>query len=259
MLILDCENPASTLKSISTIYGIPDREIAAFLKAFDIEKYYEKNITDDYPDRVLTAAFEAKYNAEPKPLDSVCWFHLTRTLPGNNFSAGILPLPASLNILWETLFMLFKDSPHSQNLKNLKSLDLISERYQSRIKHPYLAGPYAVLVRDVAFRAKEIGFHDNLAMPETLTDICDRYQAIHKVNIFAQLQEKLVPCIIKFVSDRKIDRSCIESALYYLYVLEHNEQLTESANTCFDGRNEKISPKQIKSVEFLFAHVIKSC
>jgi len=47
--------------------------------------------------------------------------------------------------------------------------------------------------------------------------------------------------------------------LYYLYVLEHNEQLTESANTCFDGQNEKISPKQIKSVEFLFAHVIKSC
>ena len=251
MLILDCENPASALKSISAVYGISAQEIVEFLKAFDIGKYYEKNLSDDYPERVLTAAFEEKYNTEPGPLDSVCWFHLTRTLPGNNFSEGILPLPESLNILWETLFMLFKDSPHCENLKALKSQDLISERYQSRIKHPYLAGPYAVLVRDVAFRAKEIGFHDNLAMPETLTDICDRYQAIHKVNLFAQLQEKLVPCIIQFNDDRKTGRDCIESAMYYLYVLEHNARLTDSANTCFDGQNGKVSQKQIKAVEFL--------
>ena len=251
MFVLDCENPASTLKSISAIYGIPAQEIVAFFKAFDIGKYYEKNITDDYPDRVLTAAFEEKYNVEPKPLDSVCWFHLTRTLPGNNFSAGILPFPESLNILWETLFTLFKDSPHCKNLKDLKSQDLISERYQSRIKHPYLAGPYAVLVRDVAFRVNEIGFHDYLAMPEPLNDICDRYQAIHKVNIFAQLQEKLIPCIVKFNDDRKTGRDCIESAMYYLYTLEHNARLTDSANTCFDGQNGKVSPKQIIAVEFL--------
>jgi len=258
MTILDCENPASALKSISEIYGIADPEIAAFLKAFDIETYYAKNNPDDYGDRVLATVFEKEYNVKPKPLDYVCWFHLTRTRPENDFSEGILPFKEALDIIWQMLFTLFKETPHYKNLADLKSRP-INERYESRIKRPYLGGPYAVLVRDFAFRSEEAGFHDWLAMPETLTDICDKYQEIYKADIFGQLQEKLVPCIIKFVSDRKIDRSCIESALYYLYVLEHNEQLTESANTCFDGQNEKISPKQIKSVEFLFAHVIKSC
>lgn len=251
MLMLDCENPASALKSVAEIYGLATPEITAFLKTFDIETYYAKHNPDDYPDCVLTAAFEEKYNVEPQPLDYVCWFHLTRTLPRNNFSAGILPLPESLEIIWETLFAVFKGSPHCKNLADLKSQDAISERYESRIKRPYLAGPYAVLVRDVAFRTKEIGFHDCLAMPETLTDICDRYQEIYQMNIFAPLQKKLMPCIVKFASDRKTGSDCIESAMYYLYVLEHNARLTDSANTCFDGQNEKIPSGQIKSVEFL--------
>ena len=254
MLILDCENPASTLKSISGIYGIAAQDIVAFLKAFDIEEYYEKHNTDDYGDRVLTAVFEKECNVKPGALDYVCWFHLTRTLPRNNFSAGILPLSESLDIIWETLFTVFKGSPHCKNLADLKSQDAISERYESRIKRPYLTGPYAVLVRDVAFRVEEAGVHDYLAMPETLTDICDRYQEIYKMNIFAPLQEKLVPCIIKFGSDRKIGRTCIESALYYLYVLEHNKELKDSANTCFDGQNEKVLPAQIKSIEFVNDH-----
>ena len=251
MLILDCENPASALKSVAEIYGIATPAITAFLKAFDIEEYYEKHNPDDYGDRVLTTAFEKECHVKPKPLDYVCWFHLTRTLPHNNFSEGILPLPESLEIIWETLFAVFKGSSHCKNLADLKSRDLISERYQSRIKHQYLAGPYAVLVRDVAFRIKEIGFHDCLAMPETLTDICDKYQEIYQMSIFAPLQEKLIPCIVKFASDRKTGRDCIESAMYYLYVLEHNTRLTDSANTCFDGQNEKIPLGQIKSVEFL--------
>ncbi|MFA6101854.1 MAG: hypothetical protein WCV67_07960 [Victivallaceae bacterium] len=250
MLILDCENPASALKSISEIYGMEIPEIVAFLKAFDIEKYYENNAAGDYPDRVLAAAFEKKYNVEPMPLDYVCWFHLTRTLPRNSFPEGILPLPQALDILWETLLALFGNSPHCRNLADLKAQGLINERYESRIKRPYLAGPYAVLVRDIAFRPEEAGFHDWLAMPEIMTDICDKYQETYKVNIFDQLQKKLAPCIVKFVSDRKTGRDCIESALYYLYVLEHNERLTESANTCFDGQNEKIPHGQIKSIEY---------
>ena len=137
MTTLDCENPASTLKSISEIYGIAAPEIVAFLKTFDIEKYYAKNNPDDYPDCVLTAAFEKEHNVKPKPLDYVCWFHLTRTHPLNNFPEGIIPFKEALNIIWQMLFTLFKDTPHYKNLVDLKS-GPINERYESRIRRPYL-------------------------------------------------------------------------------------------------------------------------
>ena len=253
MITLDCETHSSTMKSLANIYDINAHEIEGFFKSFDIDKHYEVNEPDCMGEQELRNVFEERLQLQPKKLDKVCWFHLTRALSEENFNEGILPLSKSLEKVWDILFSVFIGTEHYNNLKAIESSGVDDFQYNHKVGVDSLAGPFAMLVKDVAFDSQSIGHHDYLRIPEIMEDICNGYQKRFGASIIETLGKALKPKIIKFISSKKIGVSCIEAALYYAYRISNNQNLSSNTNTCFDGDNTAIPYNQILNIESINA------
>jgi len=253
MIILDCETYSSTMKSLATIYDVNTYEIEEFYKSFDIDNHFEVNDPDCSGDQELRNVFEERIQVESQKLDKVCWFHLTRALPEENFNEGILPLSKSLEKIWDVLFCVFIDTKHYSNLKAIKDSGVDNFQYNHKVGVDLLAGPFAMLVKDVAFYSQSLGHHDYLRTPEIIEDICNGYEKKFGVSIIETLGEALKPKIVKFISSKKTGISCIESALYYAYRICNHQELSSNTNTCFDGDNTAIPYDQILNVEIINA------
>lgn len=99
--------------------------------------------------------------------EQVHWFHCTRVPPGTRFAEGILPLGAMLPQLEATLTSLVADPDHRPLVQQVFSTRG-GHAFQFRLKTADSLhwGPYAILVRDVAFHARALGQHDYLGMPK---------------------------------------------------------------------------------------------
>lgn len=249
MLSLDCESRASALDSLASIFGLSEKSIENFLCGFDIEDHYKRNEPPHSGDRELRLVLETRLRCSAAPLDRVYWFHLTRALPTSDFAHGIQPLTTALDHVWETVLHVFHETQHQPRLTKMKELGVPNSHYQLKTAKPLHAGPYAMLVRDVANRSKDIGNHDYLWLPEIMEDICNGYQTEYGESIHDELNKALVPVIVKFWSAKQRGIGCVEAALYYVYLSLHGHKLTMHANTCFDGKNELIPREQIIRVE----------
>jgi hypothetical protein len=103
---------------------------------------------------------ESHLQCKIKTIDTVAWFHLTRTVPGSKFAEGILPLGVRLDASWRMLIAIPGDTSRSQNLSTLQKLGLPNYLYQMKATGPLHFEPYAMLVRESAFRSREMGNHD---------------------------------------------------------------------------------------------------
>ncbi len=249
MLILDCESRSAALGSIAAIYGVATDSIDDFLRTFDIDAHFLEVGPLRSSCQELSIVFESRFNLIPKPIDRVCWFHLTRVAPSEKFSAGVQPLSTSLEYVWQTVLNVFKESPYYSNLLVMKRDGVPNFHYTAKIGNSFHGGPYAMLVRAVAECPVEMGNHDYLRLPEIMEDICNGYLQAHGEYIHDQLMQALQPTIVKFWSTKDLGFGCVESALYYLYLTAHDERLNLWCNTCFDGENEAISSEQIICVE----------
>lgn len=249
MIILDCESRDSALASLSTIYGVPTREITQFLQETDLEKHYATCDPPNSVDRELALLFEQGFGSISAPISRVFWFHLTRAKPGADFARGILPLDEALNEIWETMLAVFKGTHHETNLRALRRNGVPDFQYELKVGQPAHGGPFAMLVRESAFRAQEMGNHDYLRLPEIMADICNGYDKTYSEAIHNDLREALVPYIVKFWSNEQSDKSYAEAAMYYLYCTVHGLDLSIYANTCFIGDNNRIPREHIVSVE----------
>lgn len=184
----------------------------------------------------------------PKPLSCVYWFHLTRTLDGNLFTNGIKPLGEALDDIWKILITKSPSEEVKNNLLKLKSQN-DNYLYNLKISDSGHWGPYAILVREVAFNAESLHQHDYLKMPEIIEDVCFEYEQIYEKNIFDYYNSILTPKIIKFRSNKQLDDGCIKAALFYAYRQIHNQAISGGAVTCFDGEGKAIPAEDILSVK----------
>lgn len=249
MSILDCETRESTLSCIAEAYGIHEAEIFTFLNDFNLERHYEENNPMQVGSRELKNIFDTHFNRKPKIFDQIAWFHLTRTNSNNTFENGILPLTISLDNVWEEIINVFEESEHGPLLVEMRKNGVDNFQYNLKADDPLYAGPYAMLVRESAYRAKEIGNHDYLWLPEIMEDICNAYLARHGIKIHEILCAALSPKIVKFYSDGDRSEDCTVAALYYIYIKAHGQEMSIYSNTCFDGNNEAIPSEQILNVE----------
>jgi hypothetical protein len=90
--------------------------------------------------------------------DRTCWFHLTRTITANKFRQGILPLGQRLDAVWDFLYSV-SDAMHW--------------------------GPYALLIKDHAFKSEQIGNHDYFDSPEIVEDVCIYFTERHRFDLLA--------------------------------------------------------------------------
>lgn len=125
-----------------------------------------------------------------------------------------------------------------------------NELYQLKVPDTFHWGPFAMLVKDVAFESHRIWNHDYLNLPEIVEDICNCYLNKFGTYIHSDIEKALVPCIIKFraSADRDIG---IKPAIYYIYKYIKEEPLSQGVNACFDAKGKVIPPKDIIKVEYI--------
>lgn len=249
-LFLDCENQEIATKTLGSLFGCSGGDLVSLLNSIDLKSVYQDiNNSPDFPhDEYIYRKTTEAFGIHKSP-DYICWFHLTRTFPGNTFDKGILPLGDALVLIWEHLLKIFKGTEHHSHLHKLKENGIENDHYQLKEPNPFHWGPSAMLVRDVAFRAREIGNHDYLRIPEIVEDICNGYYDKYGLNIYDEVFKSLKPCIVKFKSNFRIDEGCVKSALYYIYASIKGDGL--SSCTCFDAQAKKIPPEDILKIEFL--------
>jgi hypothetical protein len=246
---IDCESYESALASLAGVYRASIADIREFLSEFDIESEYEKYKGDMDAADVLQTKFNQQFGAPKLAVIGISWFHLTRAVARTRFSEGILPLGLALPKLWDMLVSIPKDEGKRLRLEELRTHGVRNHQYQLKVSDTLHHGPHAMLVRESAFNASQMGNHDYLALPEIIEDVCLEYQEKFEESIEEEIKAALRPCIVKFRDRPRFDVK--DAVLHYCLCKARNEELHIHANTCFDGAGEAVPFEAIQKIEFL--------
>jgi len=250
--ILDCESVETTYNSLERILGVTRQSMEKVFQDFDIDRYYTLNPNSyDRPNELLLSKVLSSDQLDIE-FDCVCWFHLTRTVQTNKFEEGILPLNKAINLIWDFLYALV-DQELDLNEWNKLKLDYmasppLNSAFSKLIGEPTY-GPYAVLVREGAFRWRELSNHDYLGVPEAVEDFSYPFEKRYKIDLLRRFKENTRPCIVKFIDDR-VYPGLIGCALYYLYTVYRGFKFSHLCTTNFCGQNEVIGKNRILKIEF---------
>jgi hypothetical protein len=251
MTILDCESYDSALISICGVYNIGCARLVDFLVKTDLEKEYERaSLQSEYGD-ILTSLFESQFGKAQHRFEGVAWFHLTRVPEGTTFSDGILPLNLALPKIWQAVVSSVSNEQKRTRLEKLHSEGVPDFQYNFKNSDKLHFGPHAMLVRESAFHADEMGNHDYLRLPEIVEDICNGYEAQYRESICDEVSQALKKCIVKFfVRDETAD-AYKEPALKYCWCEANKQPLDTSANSCYDAKGKIIPREEIQKIQFL--------
>jgi len=255
------EMTRSSSQIIATAVGLGSKEsssplspveaIESFLKDIDLDFLYRGSSPPPGPgNEFLLDAFRRTFRTGLS-YDATCWFHLTRTDETATFEDGILPLGRQLDSIFDWLYRLLQDVVSAQQWANFKD-EIPREApgiYQMKTTNPFYWGPYAILVRDLAFKPGEVGNHDYLSEPEIIEDICDCFEKLYHLDVFKIFLQKTKPCIVKFI-DRGTRTNYLRAALWHLHKIAWQEECTDYCNDCFDGQGVTVRKNQILSVKF---------
>lgn len=252
--ILDCSSVSQTYASLENIVGIPEHDLRNFIRARNLDSLHAANDGGQYPGYLFLETLGKTFNPTLN-FNATVWFHLTRVTSDTGFGEGILPLCEAIDSIWKFLFGLASQfSVSSQQWAEFRikmescSVGHFSELYGHKMDSE--VGPFAILVRDAAFCSQDIGNHDYLKTPEIVEDICETFNELHSINLMPEFLKATQPCIVKF-RDTETRPYYVGIALYYLYLSETKESLTDEASYCFDGAGARITYDQILDIEFL--------
>jgi hypothetical protein len=252
--MLDCESQSAARDSLASLFSCTASDLEQFLANPALETFYVQNASC-LPSfhEFLRGEVIQQFGAPATP-SHVCWFHCTRVPAGTDFSEGILPLNAILPRLKALLPALITE-PSSRALVQqvLDNDGGHAFHFRNKTSNGVHWGPYAILVRDVAFHASALGQHDYLAMPEIIEDLCSEVTALSGPDLTSQYQSALQPAIVKFgTATNRSAQGPLASALCYVWsCLQHAGKPEGNSVYCFDGHNVAVPPKDILKVEYL--------
>ena len=248
MIVLDCESTDSIYASLEAIAGAKRDEIESFLKTIDLSSSPRNHLLLDEFKRTFRTrlAYDATY-----------WFHLTRTTESMSFDQGILPLGDCLDSIFAWLHRLLQDVVSAEQWAEFKkqcpqkahNWSIAAEDYKRKTENRFHWGPYAILVRDHAFKPEEVDNHDYFSGPEIIEDICYCFEEIYHINVLNIFLEKTKPCIVKFIHD-STESKYVRAALWHLYAITRGEKCSSYCHDCFDGGAVPVRRDQILSREF---------
>lgn len=251
MKVLDCETIDSTYESLEHILGSSRSRLESVLKELDLDQFYRDTPRHPLPPDELVSSEVMKVATLPGDYDRTCWFHLTRTINTNKFERGILPLGQRLEAIWDLLYSLARKHVSRGEWIEFRR-DMGSHHhagvYGMKVNDPRQWGPYALLIRDHAFKSEQIGNHDYFDAPEIVEDICICFTEKHGFDLLAAFKKITKPCVVKFFDGPRGD--CIETAIYHLYQTLWRNQCSMQCNTCYDAEGEPVPPEWIIKVEF---------
>jgi hypothetical protein len=252
-ILLDCESFDAALRSVAEIFRCTPQDLHALLSLKELGTHFEKNWRDLPDFRMYLFEYVEKHFGSAQPLEGVYWFHTTRVPPGTTFSEGILPLNAVLPLLHANLVRLVEDEGASQRLRESLAQGRIADHhYIDKTGNSMHWGPYAVLVRDVAFHAETLCQHDYLGMPEIIEDICNGLSGGSEPDFNELFSSRLKPAIVKFIAGSNNDDAvCIATAISYLHSCIHAGAPDTNSVYCFDGDNNPVPAHDIARVDFI--------
>lgn len=250
--VLDCETEESTERSLSAAFRCMPEDLYDVFDSLDLDLIYASaESPDEEPNKYLLERLSDELNRPELP-EQVSWFHFTRTLPGNEFTEGLLPLGKVLPQIWKLLIDTAPSAEIARELQSMQKNGVSDFQYNLKAPDSFHWGPFAYLVPEIALHSQSLSQHDYLGMPEIVEDICNGLNESAGFQLFDHFRELLKPCIVKFVNnahDRGQDT--LETACAYLYGCRKREGPSSSWITCFDAGGETISASAIASVRFL--------
>ena len=222
--------------------------------SFRMFSYFCQLTNPDKPDQYIRNSFDKNFGQPVKQIDSVMWFHLTRTVKSSDFSEGILPLDIALEKVWEILVSLVNTCEQRENLAKLRMQGVPNRHFKLKVNENMHQGPYALLILDVGFKSEEVGNHDYLRIPEIIEDICDGYQVKFNESIKEIVINKLKKCVVKFEANtetKETNHRFLTPALSYCWCIINEEELGSHESTCFDSEGKIIPKKQIIEIKFI--------
>lgn len=255
-MILDCQDEKTALISVADYYGQPVDVISNIIKSVNFSSLHKREVDRyDYFTDFLFEYFRKKFGVGT--IDQIMWYHLSRSLNPERYYNGILPLNEILPQLQSDLYCLVKDRISNEewiDICNGKGAGFRKSRFDFKRECKDHYGPYAMLVREIAFNSNQVGNHDYLRIPEIIEDMCMGMENEYGIDLIGKYIEKSMPVITKFrkvVSDHGKDKNYIGTALCYLYRKLNNKALSLICNTCFCGYGEGIKAEDIILVEVL--------
>lgn len=250
---LDCENRLSAEASLLETFGCSSPDLQCFLADPCHETYFNEHWRSlpEYDRFLYERACEAL--GAPRLPTKLCWFHCTRAPVGTTFDAGILPLGQVIPLLKETLLGLLEDPAAKREVDHAFAREGgLGFHFGNKLRNSLHWGPYAILVREVASHANDLGQHDYLAMPEIIEDLCEEVKLASGLELLPAFQERLRPVIVKFVAPAGDSAEfAVRVALRYLQSCFREGVPGHGAVWCFDGGNTAVPPGQVLKVEFV--------
>lgn len=240
MFVLDCDTSGSTMNSLCSAFRCSPSRLENVLLSIDIEKHYEEHwetisVSDYLYDYVVQCLGAHEF------VQTVMWFHATRTLPSNNFLDGVLTLSEVLPKLWASLIQHAPDDETRIQIKEVIENDNFGPRFRHKITNDVDGGPFGVLVKDVILSNGGLNHGDYLGMPEIIEDAFGCIVA-------SKLKPVLVPKIVKFRARSEYARGEVFHALNYLYNAVRGQPPGQSCVYCFDGEGVAIQTDRIEYV-----------
>jgi len=248
MKILDCESIDSTYASIEEILLIERPLLEEILGNPDLDQACRRAGGRTNGEILLDGVMKHA-RAAGTAFDRTCWFHLTRSRPGNSFSRGLLPLKDALPFVWGFLLMLLPEDFPVENWYEF-AIDPPSGSYHARMNDPGSYGPFASLPRDAGLWRRQSGIHDSPGAPEIVEEICSAFRAEYGFDLLRSYRENTRPCIVTFI-DSGTRPEYLGAALHFLYRHLRGETLPGDCGVDFNARGVAIPPESIRKVEFL--------
>ncbi|NHV25857.1 hypothetical protein [Burkholderia sp. D-99] len=252
-LQLDCETRLSAESSLLEIFGCPLPDLKRFLSDPGHERYFNEHWKSlpEYDRFLYERACLALGN--PRLPTRLCWFHCTRVPAGTTFDTGIHPLGHVLPLLKNALLDSLEDPSAKHEVRQAFAREGgLAFQFRNKLRDSLHWGPYAILVREVASHAKNLGQHDYLAMPEIIEDLCEEVKLASGLDLLPIFQDSLKPAIVKFVAPAAHSAEfAVRVALRYLQSCAREDVPGHGAVWCFDGENTSVPPANVLNIEFV--------
>jgi hypothetical protein len=109
-------------------------------------------------------------------------------------------------------------------------------------------GPYGVLVRETFFDPKSVGQYDYLGCPEIIQDISWCFQEYRQIDLEARFRAASKPVIVSFRS-RSCREGLVRAALWYVFTMVRDGELTSNANECYEGNGQPVGHLDVLAVD----------
>lgn len=255
-MVLDCQNEEVALQSVSIYFDTDVERIKKILLEKNFEKLFERCCDRyDYFDDFIYDYFKRKFGTGK--LEYVMWFHLSRSLCPKDYYEGIYPLNVILPKIQKDLYSLVSEKISKNEWQDIcrgAGSGFRGWRYNMKISDKCHYGPYAMLVREIAFNSSTVGNHNYLNIPEIIEDMCTDVENVYGIDLIDRFVRQASPVIVKFkeqLNDDTRDSQYIGTALTYLHNKSHGEKLCLMCNTCYNGHGNGIHKNNIMSVEVL--------